>query len=63
MPDHLHVLAEHVLEDILAIVIAITAGKYHHADFHNSTELMVYGEWRLPRNRNEVSASAIHSKL
>src|SRR6185436_9553099 len=35
VPDHLHILAQHILEDMLTVVIAITAGKNYHSDLHH----------------------------
>jgi hypothetical protein len=34
MPDHCHALAKHVFKNVLAVVIAIAAGKNENSDLH-----------------------------
>jgi hypothetical protein len=42
VPDHRHILGQHVLEDMLAIVITIRARKNDHADVHVYTNSYRY---------------------
>jgi hypothetical protein len=34
MPDHLHLLSEHVLKDMLTVMVAIASGKHKNTDLH-----------------------------